>query len=303
MKKLNRVGERYRTNQGYWITITEYFGDGNCTIRFDDGTTIYNRRFGDIKKGQVAKPVNRVGETFINGQGCALIITEYINSNNVTVQFEDGVVGRNKRYSDIVRGEVRNPYYPSLYGKGYIGVGKYVSRINGKMTMQYSSWKNVLERCYDEEHLKKNQTYTECYPSKEWHCLQDFGKWFDENYSPEYMQGWELDKDIITKGNKLYSPETCDFVPKEINNLFLFCKKTRGKYPIGVRKTGKRFNAYFTINRVQIPLGTFDTIEEAFQAYKTAKEQHIKNIADKWRGKITERTYRAMYNWTIEITD
>ena len=118
------------------------------------------------------------------------------------------------------------------------------------------------------------------------------------------MQGWELDKDILIKGNKVYSPETCCFVPQEINCLFTNCKSVRGKYPIGVTKTvNGKYKARINKNGDRIDLGLFDTPEEAFQVYKIAKELHIKEVADKWRGQITEPCYEAMYAYEVEITD
>ena len=37
--------------------------------------------------------------------------------------------------------------------------------------------------------------------------------------------------------------------------------------------------------------------------HKTAKEAYIKEVADKWRGQITEQVYEAMYNYKVEIDD
>lgn len=65
------------------------------------------------------------------------------------------------------------------------------------------------------------------------------------------MVGWALDKDILVKGNKIYSPETCCFVPQEINNLFTKRKSCRGTLPIGVKyiKENKKFSASFSRNK------------------------------------------------------
>ena len=65
------------------------------------------------------------------------------------------------------------------------------------------------------------------------------------------MEGWQLDKDILIKGNKIYSPDTCCFVPSEINNLFVGCNKSRGSLPIGVtfNKRLKRYVAQISKNK------------------------------------------------------
>jgi hypothetical protein len=53
----------------------------------------------------------------------------------------------------------------------------------------------------------------------------------------------------------------------------------------------------------KIKLGTFDTVEEAFARYKEYKEDFIKDMAEQYKDKITDRTYQAMMAWVVEITD
>ena len=117
------------------------------------------------------------------------------------------------------------------------------------------------------------------------------------------MQGWHLDKDILIKGNKIYSPETCCFVPQEVNILFIKNSKRREGLPIGVYKQKNSFVAHLSKGKEQIYLGSFSTIEECFQAYKIAKEEYIKEMADKWKPLIHLKVYEAMYNYKVEITD
>ena len=129
----------------------------------------------------------------------------------------------------------------------------------------------------------------------------------EQNYNPETMKGWHLDKDVLIKGNKTYSPDTCCFVPIEINLLLNKNKTIRGDYPIGVSfdKSYNKFIAKLKKSKVEKQkfLGRFNILEEAFQAYKTAKEGHIKEVADKWKDQIDSRVYEAMYNYQVEITD
>lgn len=115
----------------------------------------------------------------------------------------------------------------------------------------------------------------------------------------------DLDKDILCKGNKVYSPETCIFVPHTINTLFLRCQKNRGHLPIGVcfDKSKKKYCAGLGINHKNIKLGVYNTPEEAFAEYKRHKEALIVVTADKYKGRIPEKLYKAMINWKIEIDD
>ncbi len=246
---------------------------------------------------------DRVGEKHITNEGYEVEIIEYFNNINSTIQFEDGTIRYNIKYNNIQRGKIKNPFHKSVYNVGYLGVGIHKVFIEGNTTKIYTTWKNMLKRCYQLKQLEKDSSYKECLVSEKWHNFQVFGEWYENNYKPKTMQGWQLDKDILVKGNKIYSPETCCFVPQEINLLIVKSNSTRGKYPIGVTKLGHKFRAEFNINDKTIHLGVFDTIEEAFQAYKTAKENQIKCVANEWKDRITEPTYQALYNYKVEITD
>jgi len=114
------------------------------------------------------------------------------------------------------------------------------------------------------------------------------------------MEGWHLDKDILVKGNKIYSPETCAFVPQEINLIF---KKVKRTLPLGVEQKGKKFSSVFKLGEYKQYLGMFDDINSAFETIKNKKEDYIKEIADKWKDKIDSRVYEAMYNYEVEIDD
>ena len=119
----------------------------------------------------------------------------------------------------------------------------------------------------------------------------------------------ELDKDILCKHNKIYSPNTCIYVPHAINTLFTKSDKARGKSVIGTSlfkgkyqvqcwlinpKTGKSKREY---------LGRYETQEKAFEVYKYYKEKNIKMVADYYKGKIPDELYQALYNYEVEITD
>lgn len=169
---------------------------------------------------------------------------------------------------------------------------------SGRINRPYRDWYNMLSRCYCK--IKNAPTYNDCTVCDEWLYSSNFIKWHNEHY----IEGFQLDKDILIKGNKVYSPATCAFVPQEINSLFTKHNATRGKYPIGVYKNsrGKGYDA-----KVWMPKGCvnkrFDTIEEAFNAYKESKEAYIKIIADKYKGVISDEIYNAMYKYQVEITD
>ena len=128
-----------------------------------------------------------------------------------------------------------------MLGIGYIGEGKYKSKENGKNTRVYKTWKNMLQRCYDSKYHEEKPTYINCSVSEEFHNFQNFGEWDEYNFYQIEGQQMCLDKDILVKHNKLYSPDTCIYVPKTINSLFVKRQNDRGKSAIGTfcDKNGK----------------------------------------------------------------
>ena len=164
----------------------------------------------------------------------------------------------------------------------------------------YGRWIEILRRCYNDTHTLRYAKYLDCYVSEEWKLFSNFLKWFKENY----IKCYAIDKDIIKKGNKCYCADFCCFVPQRINNLIINRSNHRGVLPIGVSKQGEKYIAMLGGNLNKY-LGTFDTPEDAFNAYKSAKETYIKQVAQKYydAGKITRRVYDALMNYKVEITD
>jgi hypothetical protein len=298
----DRTGEKYTTNEGYNVEIIEYFSACDITIKYEDGTVLHKIFFSALKSGQVRKPQNRVGEKYVNKEGQEAEIIEYESSLNVTVRFEDNAIVSNLQYDNIKRGAFKNPYIKNIYSFGYIGDMRNTNK-DSTYNKIYSTWVNMIKRCYDERELNKYPSYRKITVTDEWCCFENFYKWAVLNYNPEYMQNWQLDKDILIKGNKIYSPDTCCFVPSAINNLFIKSNSIRGNLPIGVHKEGNKFKTAIKIKGKQKTLKRCNTPEEAFQVYKVAKEQYIKEVADKWKDLIDPRVYQAMYNYQVEITD
>lgn len=244
----------------------------------------------------MSKFIDRAGEESVNRQGCKMRIIKSFSSANNTVEFESGNRKYNISYRWFKLGLIKNPCHPSVEGVGYEGVGDYSFENNPK---PYKIWSNMLKRCFNLSFKHKHANYEKATVSEEWHNFQNFAKWFEENY----IEGTALDKDLIIKGNKTYSPENCEFIPTCINNLFTSTLNKLSGLPVGVYINRKRYCAKITKNGKSINLGTFDTIEEAFEVYKFQREKYIKEKADEWKDTISHRAYQAMYNWIVEITD
>jgi len=251
----------------------------------------------------VAK-LDRVGEKGTSNQGYSLEIVAYRHSADIDVLVDRKYIQKGVRYTNFKGGRIANMYHKSVLGVGYLGVGAYVRYADGVETAAYISWKGMLERCYNEKFLRERPSYMGCLVCDEWHNFQVYANWHEKNYYTVDNEPMDLDKDILVKGNKIYSPTTCVFVPRRINSLVVTNKLQRGDLPIGVVKTKRnRYVARMGYLTERKSLGTFDTPEEAFLAYKTAKEAYIKQVADEYKDKIPKKLYDALYAYTIEITD
>ena len=253
---------------------------------------------------------DRTGEEGYNKFGSKMIIKKYKDCMDMDVYFpEYNWVLEHARYDHFKEGNIKCPYEPRYYGVGYLGEGEYKVRENGKLHRYYIIWHDMLKRCYDPKVQERHPTYKGCEIENYLLNFQHMGEWIKDNYYEVPGEQMCLDKDILCKGNKVYSRETCIFVPQRINKLFTKRDNSRGDNPIGVSDLPSG-NYRVDCNNgygKQIPLGTYSTKEEAFQAYKQYKEKVIKEVIDSYEGKIPEPFYsrlrEVMYNYEVEIDD
>lgn len=255
--------------------------------------------------------IDRTGERRMNNFGSKMIIVGYRNAQDIDISFtEYNWIIKNQQYYNFKKGNIKCPYEPRCSNVGYIGEGKYKTKENGKATRVYSTWHSMLQRCYDEKNREKYPTYKGCTVCNEWHNFQNFGKWYDKNYYTVEGERMCLDKDILVKRNKVYSPETCIFVPETINSLFTKRQNDRGESVIGTSLTQNgKYRAYCSLINPKTGkskyehLGCYETQEKAFEVYKYYKERNIKEVADYYKDKIPQKLYDALYNYEVEITD
>ena len=245
-----------------------------------------------------------------NNQGCLMKIVEYNKASDIVVEFQDKYKYKARTiYGNFKSGSIRNPYHPSIYGFGITGC-KYPTKVNGVSTKEYNAWIDMLKRCLMEKTKDKQPSYKNVECCKDWLNFEIFCDWLHSQPNfDKWKNGyrWAIDKDILFKKNKTYSPNTCCLVPQNVNCLFLKREAERGIYPIGVRYTNEGFLAVcrnpFLDKSVE--LGYYSTPEKAFNAYKIYKENLIKQVAQIEYDKrnITEECYKAMMNYVVEITD
>ena len=243
------------------------------------------------------------GDVFKTKSYGDLIITKYVNSKAVCVKFVVTGYETTTKASNVIAGSVKDRLLPTVYGIGITGDSQV--RVDGKHTKEYRLWNNMLKRCYSVGCQKVRPTYIDCSVSENFRYLQYFKEWCNNqigfNSVDEKGKPFALDKDILVKGNRVYNEDVCVFVPQEVNLLFTKRDKSRGEYPIGVSFHKSRGMLTATLNNKY--LGYFNTAEQAFQVYKTAKEAYIKEVANKWKDKIDSKVYEALMNYEVHIDD
>ena len=265
--------------------------------------------------------IDRIGETNVSNEGCAMKIAKYSDANNIIIEFQDEYRYRtHTSYKYFKNGECKNPFFASVFGHGYLGVDKEgnvpkVSEFKDSKnvhTWEYHKWQHMLIRCFDNKLKERNPTYKDVTCCDRWLCFANFLEDLEilkQEYNWDDDIKLNLDKDILNKNNKIYSLENCILVPDYINLLFTKNNASRGDYPIGVsyHKQSKKYQARCRINGKLKSLGYYSTPLEAFNVYKIAKEQEIKRVANECilKGFISKdsRLYKAMMGYQIKIDD
>jgi hypothetical protein len=180
---------------------------------------------------------------------------------------------------------------PTVHGVGYLGCGNNNSvDIDGSRSSAYNTWAAMITRCYSKKHQLRFPAYVGCSVDEHWHNFQNFANWFHLNY----VDGWELDKDLMVQGNKIYSPTTCCFIPSQINSILTRKRISKSTLPRGVGKSGKRFYAKTSVAGVHKHLGCFETEWDAWIAVKFASAQNIKRLIFDNFGFLDDRTITAL---------
>lgn len=220
-----------------------------------------------------------VGCVFETNEGYSIKILKIINTKRRLVSFlTDNPYEVEVDISSICKGTVRNLFHKRFLGMGYMGVGTYKAYYNGKESCSYISWSSMLTRCYSTNVLKN---YENCKVCEDWLNYQNFAKWYEENF-PYFIQDtkFELDKDLLQEGvfNKIYSPNTCLFLPKNVNKLISnkYENNTSGHVGVSFNKKDNMWMAYSKGKH----FGSFKTKEECEAVVRKTKIEQDESVKD-----------------------
>lgn len=163
----------------------------------------------------------------------------------------------------------------------------------------YHIWHGILARTVCPEYKLSHPAYADCEICDEWIYLSNFKKFFDKYY----RDGYHLDKDLFSNGHgRLYSPETCCFLPPLINTIISGNRLSADGLPTGIIRRGRKYQARICIGDKRVSLGFYNTAEKAYSSYKREKESRIKSIAKEFytSGKIDENVFNALMKYEVK---
>lgn len=159
-------------------------------------------------------------------------VIEYRGAFDVDVRFLDTGFIVTTNAGNVRNGSIKDKLKRTVYGVGFFGDGKHKSSVNKKPNPAYKAWKAMMQRCYDHGYHKYRPTYIDCTVCDDWHNFQNFADWFEEAY-PRDGNKYQVDKDSVKVGNKVYSPETCVFLTLKDNTVYSGSKVYRMISPGG----------------------------------------------------------------------
>lgn len=258
---------------------------------------------GERKKRSIK---TKVGDVFTNNSGQIADVIAVHSATSIVVKFRDCGTILEFRQRALQLGNFKNRNTPSVYGVGYMGIGEYNTSLHHHI---YRVWQPMLQRCYSEKFKRNRPTYKDCFVEDEWHSFQNFAKWWESQENLKAGVYYEIDKDLLKKGNKIYGPSYCTLVPVEVNLVIGTNTSKRGNLPIGViwHKRDNCYRAQMTVTedgiRKNIHLKSSSDPMVCFEAYKKAKEERFKYIAEKFKDLLTPEAYNALMNRAVDIGD
>lgn len=300
-----RVGQWHKDKLGNTVQVVSIDGSNKVTFRWEDGyervcqsSVIHLNTLMREEDSRRLNPSFKVGDTGYLKDDTMWEIIEYHNYSKIKVKiltdpaWETTVNGGN-----LVSGSIKNRGKPSLFGVGILGdveVNCY--------DMSYKSWTGMIKRVYNPHTEQMAITYKDCTVVNDWLRFENYLKWFEQQ---KVQPKWQLDKDLLVPGNKIYGPDTCIFLPREINTFLTNRYNHRGLWPVGVtyHERLNKWQASCNVHGKSEYLGVFTSPEEAFATYKVRKEQVAKELAEMWKDRIDIKAYDALMKFEVHITD
>lgn len=314
------AGDIVETNFHGRVDVVEYNSATDVVVKFSDGS-LKTTTASALRSG-VLRPDfgGREGHTFKTNSGWVGTVVAWENAQAVTVRWQDGSESK-ETWSGIVSGSIKPLFQPNVCGVGFVGEGRYLPNSYKLLESQtdkeyvhpriYAYWQRMITRCYNEKEQQKPscRAYIGCTVVEDWFNFQNFAKWALTKEQCNFTEGskiWELDKDLLVYGNRVYGPTTCTFLPPEIN-IFLSDREWSQNCPRGVNyikpasaNAKEGWVARCHLNGVREYLGYYDDPMLAFYKYKQVKEDYARELAEKYRDRLESEAYANLLKYAVE---
>jgi len=239
----------------------------------------------------------KVGNVYRSSNCGNILVLNNKSSRNVDIKFLDtGYTLLGQQRGNVVRGTLKDPTQTTVEGVARIGETKTLNVAN---TYAYKCWKKMIVRCYNIKYQEVRPTYIGCAVVDEWLNFSNFEPWFYENYKA----GYSLDKDLLFKGNRTYSKDTCCFLPQEINTMITQHGRNIDGCESGVSRRRKKgsmdYNGILTVSVCGAYLGRFNCLDKANSAASEFRELYFESVAEKYfdLGLINEQQANALFSF------
>lgn len=240
---------------------------------------------------------SRLGESKLNQYGTKMHIVKYHNSDKIEVFFPEHGATVTSTYHHFTKGKIVSPYDKTAYSIGCLGEGEY----NNTKSEAYVTWCNILKRSYSNSYQTVQPTYKGTSVSEEWLNFQNFAKWFNENYYTVEGVNVQIEKDLLVKGNKVYSAETCVFVPQEVNIFFSSAKSKESTLPTGISMVNGKYLVQVGMGKVgnkpKVSKCTFESLDDAKDFYVKCKQERAIQLADKYKDVLDKRVVAKLNSY------
>lgn len=309
------VGKQFTTNNSGVCVVTNYVGCNEVHIKFlDTGFErvidmnslnkgmVKDTSLSKTKKKYVIGKRDIVGEVFENTKGESYEVLEQLGTSNFKIKFTDSGYETEAKKINIEIGQIKdrsnlNKFkdisgFDHSQNKCVSGVNKTAKALASEkgLLKEYTIWSNIVGRC--------NRGYAKLH--EDFYTFDSWLGWAKEQKGFMDKDGngnlFQLDSDLFSTDEKMYSPDTCVFIPKEINSI---CKPNmlRDDLPRGVSPFGSKDKPYkvsISVDGVTKHIGNYKTIEEASAVSKQARLGRVRLLEIKYDGVVDSKVFEEL---------
>ena len=242
-----------------------------------------------------------IGTRYESNNSGYFTIVGNVGKTHYRVRFDDGFEITAIRHS-VLTGTVKNPNYPSIFGLGFIGEGKYGSPASkgGNLLKTYRLWYHMFQRCYNPKIHEKYPSYKGVTVHEDWYNFQNFADWVENN--PYRKVGWDLDKDLLQLHveNKVYGPDTCCFIPRIINGSIIKTQLELDQFHKQgiIYKVGEKYSIR---NKNRGISDSFDSLEDAVNLLISHRKRDFYKLSIKYKENLDPRAIQVLEDYPMKI--